>query len=250
MPAWIRIGIPIGCAALAAILNFAAVKRQIQPVKAYAVSEDLPMGTLLQASHLKLVDLAGSFDRSGVFLENDLLLREGGDGRLLSLQASLEREPRVLSRDSYQGEILVRSSLGGMEGARKGEGLMEVPRSMIESSDNFLVPGKKVYFSMGEKGKPGRRLIGPFRIAQKDIQFKDEDKGSRRDEMIPIAYALTAEGISSPSMVALEEAITNQSSFTLAVREIRPDQNPRNRDESKGANGQVTRREESSPSKS
>lgn len=222
MPVWIRLGIPVGCALLAAMLNFAAVKRQIQPVKAYAISEDLPMGTLLQASHLRLIELAGNFERSGVFLENDLLLRDGGDGRLLSLQSSLEREPRVLSRDSYQGEILVRSSLGGVEGARRGEGLLEVPRSMIENSDSFLMPGKMIFFSMGEKGKPGRNLIGPFRIAMRDIHFKEAEKQNRRDEMVLIAYPLTKDGVSTPSAAALEDAITNKLAFTLTVREIRP----------------------------
>lgn len=246
VPVWIRLGIPLGCACLAAVLNFAAVKRQIRPVKAYAISEDLPMGTLLRASHLTLIDLAGNFDRSRVFLENDLLIRDGGDGRLLSLQASLEREPRVLTRESYRGEILVQSTVGGIEGARKGEGLMEVPRSMIESSDNFLTPGKTIYFSLGERGKPGRKLIGPFRIALKDIHFKEEEKVNHRDEMILIAYRLTDKGMSSPSAAALEDAITNKLEFTLAVREIRPASNQGTGDTAKDVSRQVSNEKESS----
>ena len=224
-PIWIRVGIPVGCALLAAILNFAAVKRQIQPVKAYAFRSHLPMGTRLQASHLTVIDLAGSFDRSGVILENDLLVQDSEQGRPLSLAVSLQRRPKIVSRAVSQGEVVVQSSLGGIEGPRENEMVMEVPRAMIRASDEFLTPGKEIYFRVQGKRRLQESamvtMIGPFRIAIRDLPEDPRDAKSQRDKGVQLAYGLTKSNEPSAAALLLQEAIADPSSFALFPQEAR-----------------------------
>lgn len=224
-PSWVRLGIPVGCAILAALLNFAAVRRQIKPVRAYAVNAALPMGTRLQASNVDLIDLAGEFDRSAVVLEKDLLVQEGESGRLLDLQESLNRKPRILCRNSQKGEILVKSALGGMEGPRENEMTVEVPRAMIKASDEFIMPGKIIHFRVIERGLSGEaegtNVIGPFRIAFDDTLFEEGQGKKRSDSTVSIAYGLTPDGQLTQDAFALQGAIADPSSFALFPLESR-----------------------------
>lgn len=218
-PVWIRLGVPAACAVMAAVFNFAAIKRQTQPIRAYTLSHDLTMGTRLEADHLQLVDLAGSFDRSAVVLEEDLLVREGSDGKALPLSTSLERRPRILVRHSRKGEILIKSSLGGIESPRPNEETVEVRRSMLNASDDLLTPGRIVNFLVQnqargqELGKP--QLIGPFRVAWEDYEITQSERQSRREEWVRLAYRLDKDGKATPSAQILRQAIINPASYSL-----------------------------------
>lgn len=227
-PWWIRLGLPAGCAILAAMLNYAAIKRQTEPIKAYALTGELPLGTLLQESHLTLVDLSGTFDRSSVVMENDLLVREGENGPLLSLASSLIRQPRILNHDARRGEILVHSSLGGIEGPRdEKERVIQVPREMIRATDDFLTPGKVIHFlvikNSRSEGEENEKTIGPFRICFESPAPAEGNAARRRerDKVVHLAYGLDRDLRPSADAVALRQAIADSRSHTLFAEESR-----------------------------
>lgn len=220
-PTWIRFGVPAACAVMAGFANYAAIQNQIEPVRAYTLTRKLPMGTRLEESHLKLVRLAGDFDRSGVILENELRIREDDHTRPLSLAASLAHRPRILQHNCEAGEILVRSSLGGLESLRpqEKERSVEVERSRLQASDEFLSPGQFIYFLMHHKNQEGdlheSQAIGPFRVALEDPTAKDKDDESSRGKFVRIIYKLNDNGEPTSMARLFLRAIGNPTEYSL-----------------------------------
>ena len=218
-PTWIRFGVPAAFAVMAGFANYAAIQTQMEPVRAYTLTRNLPVGTRLEESHLKLVRLAGDFDRSGVILEKELRIREDDNARPLSLSVSLARRPRILRHNSRAGEILVRSSLGGLESPRPQERAVEVERSRLQASDEFLSPGQFIYFLVHDKIQEGdlheSQAIGPFRVAWEDPTAKDKDDESSRGKFVRIIYRLHANGEPTSMARLFLRAIGNPTKYSL-----------------------------------
>lgn len=221
---WIRLGLPISLALVAAVLNAAAVRSQIQPIYAYAVANDIPAGTRLRAEHLTGVELAGNMDRSFLALPNDILVKTNEHGQL-SLEQSLEQQPRVLSKPMGKGELLSLVCLGGLDlselrsNDQGSEQMVDLPREKIMGNGSGLLPGKLVYFLVKRRHSQDEasREIGPFRVGLREIDSKTSGaaSGDSGKSDLPIVYRVDKHGEPTPHSRELLDAIQNGSSLTI-----------------------------------
>ncbi len=220
---WVRVGLPACLAVLAAALNVAAVRSQIRPSLAYVLAVDIPAGTQLKPEHLTTVELAGNLDRAFLVAPSELMTEVSEHGRL-TLEESLHRNPRVLSKPMGKGELLTRSSLGGLalSELRSGERMIPVLRSMITGSHTDLTPEQPIYFMVKRQAYSNnadagiQSEIGPFRILLRESVERLESES--RDATLPLVYAVNDDGQPTASSQALLDALRNDHKLLLVLK--------------------------------
>lgn len=228
-PIWLRVGLPVTLALLAASLNVAAVNRKLQPTAVLAVTQDLPLGTRLRPEHLEYVQVAGNCDVSRFVSEDNLRRSVGLESHQQSIADILAARPRILSHGMLSGELLTHSSLGGVERPRKDEELLHVPCSIIQGSGGDLVPGQIIYLLAHHKishdAIAETTEIGPFRVSFRDLSEESTKPRRDRDGTLPLVYRLTSSGKPCRSARILRSAVLNTNDYSLAIIE-RPFTNP------------------------
>ncbi len=220
---WVRMGIPACLALLAAALNVAAVRSQIRPCLAYALAVDIPAGTQLKPEHLKTVEVAGNLDLAFLVAPSELMTEVSEHGRL-TLEESLHRNPRVLSKAMGKGELLTRSSLGGLalSELRNGERMVPVVRSMITGSHTDLTPEQPIYFIVKRQAHQhtdqsvSHAEIGPFRILLRENA--EHRVSESRDATLPLVYAVNDQGQPTASSQSLLDALRNDHKLILVLK--------------------------------
>jgi hypothetical protein len=221
---WIRLGIPLSLALVAAVLNAVAVRSQIQPTYAFAFASDLPAGTRLRAEHLTQVELAGGMDRGFLVLPNNLLIQTNDHGQL-SLEHSLEQQPRFLTKPMGKGELLSVACLGGSEDLRPrtNEGLVMAQRSQISGDGSGLMPGQIVHFLVTRQKSHGEpsRVIGPFRIGLQELDSRNGSNVSDdpRRSVVPIVFLFNND-VPTPMSQELLDAINQNLKLTVIHKSI------------------------------
>lgn len=221
---WIRLGLPIILALVAALLNASAVRSQIQPIYAYSFVSDLPAGTRLRAEHLSKVELAGNLDRSFLALPKDLLVQSNEHGQL-TLEQSLEQQPRILSKPMGKGELVSLASLGGSDlselksNDQMSEQMVDVPSALIMGDGSGLLPGKKVYFLVKRRHSQDEtsREIGPFRVGLRELESRTSVESSNQSlkSDLPIVYVVDKQGTPTPHSKELLDAVQNEWKLTI-----------------------------------
>ncbi len=226
IPTWIRIGLPLCLAFIAAALNTLAVKRQITPFQVYALNTSLPIGTRVTSNHLQLIELSGAIDQNVLFTPADLIAYQQITQTPVNLESYLTSVPKILSRSMERGEILTHASFGGRATAQPDshEEILQVPRNMIRGGGKSLKPGQYVFFLLKQRALTSDDHnqepieIGPFRIALQE-QTADESTSRGPSEELAVVYLLDAQGKPSPHAQLLQKAVMNDQGSTLAILE-------------------------------
>lgn len=219
---WVRLGLPIVLGILAASFNAAAVRSQIQPTRVYALQTDLPAGTRLTADHLSEVTLAGNLNRDGFLTPDDLVVKASEMGAL-SLEESLQRRPRILSKFMGRGELLSQASLGGLElmNLAENEEMVGIPIAQITGSVADLQPGQLLHFRIASRFGEATtgQDVGPFRIGYREQ--KNEPQPGARPGLLPVVYLVGADGKPTATSERLLQAIEREARLILVFKAAR-----------------------------
>jgi hypothetical protein len=166
---WTRLALPLGLGLLAAVLNWTAVRMQIEPRAFVRVCRNLAVGEVITANDLSVVQLAGDL---GALPDTAIPWEE----------RSILYQWRT-SRDLKRGDVVLRRDICPPKAEfdlRPGERAVPIMLSSAIYVPDFLNVGDDVSFAVEtDEGKV--ESLGPFRILAIGKQLLREEVESDRE---------------------------------------------------------------------